>query len=363
MKLYLTLGLRPEATASEIRRAYRRLARKYHPGINPGDEAAALRFRHIAEAYETLVDPERRRRYDNGEHATRLHDEARAFEFEGFDFSAAAEGPAASTFGDLFADVLRAAAHAASEPVHRGADLHGDLRVTLEEAFRGGALSLTVTRRVPCVACGGGGRVETDPVRCRVCQGTGSVRGSRGHMVFTKACGACDGTGMAWQVPCPSCGGQGVGMRTELASVSIPAGVLDGEVVRLPGRGNAGFRGAPAGDLLVRIHVAPHPVFRRDGDDLHIDLPIAIHEAAFGARIDVPAPAGACKVRIPPGTRSGQQFRVRERGMPSRRGGRMGDLVVAVHLVLPSLTDERSRELVRELARLHPEGVRQHVST
>jgi molecular chaperone DnaJ len=366
MNLYLTLGLHRGATAGEIKRAYRRLARRFHPELNPGNEEAALRFRQILEAYEILVDPDRRQQYDAGDGRVplpRVEDVGgvASFAFAGFDFSHPAEGQAASTFGDLFSDVMREAAASAVGGRGQGADLHGEVRVPFEAAVQGVVAHLTLTRALACVGCGGAGRVSTLRRRCPICQGSGLLRGARGHMVFSRPCAHCEGTGEQRFAACPGCGGDGLTMRTESIAIKVPAGVRDGERLRLQGHGNAGRQGGTPGDLYVTVHVAPHPVFRRDGDDVRLDVPVAIHEAAFGARIDVPSPTGPCRLRIPPGTQSGREFRVRERGIPSARG-RPGDLVVAVRVVLPPLDDERSRALVRELAAAYPENVRDELN-
>jgi molecular chaperone DnaJ len=359
MNFYITLGLGPTATDGEIRRAYRRLARRFHPGINPGDQTAAERFQQIAAAYGVLIDPEQRRRYDSGEAPSPAAQPATTFEFEGFDFNAVADSRSASTFGDLFADVIRAAVPGALPPA-RGADLHGELHITFEAAMQGTTGRLTVTRLHRCVVCQGGGRVETiEAAPCPQCGGVGSVRGARGHMLFTKSCGHCAGTGVQHAVVCQACRGEGVAMHTESLAIDLPAGVSDGESLRLPGRGSAGRHGAPPGDLHVTVRVAPHRFFRRDGNDIHLDLPVALHEAALGARVEIPSPGGPCRLKIPPGTQSGQQFRLRERGAPSLRGGPPGDLVVTIKLVLPALRDERSKALIRELAELNPQDVRQ----
>jgi molecular chaperone DnaJ len=332
--------------------------------LNPGNEEAAVRFQQIVEAYETLADPDRRRQYDTGASpaATEAPRDPATFAFEGFDFTVAAQGAAASTFGDLFADVLRAAAESAVGAGGRGADLHVDVRVPFEAAVHGAVAHVTVTRTGVCVACSGSGRVSAVERRCPACLGTGTLRGARGHMVFARECTRCDGTGEQRFSPCHVCGGDGATITTESIAVKVPAGVRDGERLRVAGQGNAGRRGGPHGDVYVTVHVAPHAFFRREGDDVHLDVPVALHEAAFGARLDVPSPTGPCRLRVPPGTDSGRQFRVRERGMPSARGGPPGDLVVTVHLVLPSLDDEHSRALVRELARSYPANVRKDLN-
>ena len=360
MDLYVALGLGRGASLGEIRRAYRRLARRYHPEVNPGNEAAEALFRRIVEAYETLSHPDKRRAYDSGAAAAVEAPpaaEAPVLAFEGFDFTARAQGAQASTFGDLFADVVRAAAAAVAAP-GRGADLHLDVSVPFATAVQGGQVRLAVTRRGRCGGCNGEGRLPAPGVPCANCSGTGVVRTARGHMVFRKACPRCDGTGSANFAPCPACGGTSVAMRSDSIAVTVPAGVQDGEQLRLPGEGNAGGRGAPPGDLYVTVRVEPDARFRREGDDLHIEVPLAIHEAAFGARIDVPSPHGPCRLKVPPGTQSGQQFRVRERGMPSPRTGRAGDLVATVRLVLPPLGDEQTRTLIRSLAGAYPVDVR-----
>jgi molecular chaperone DnaJ len=180
-------------------------------------------------------------------------------------------------------------------------------------------------------------------------------------MVFSRSCSACAGTGQQRPRPCEPCGGTGQETRSETIKVAIPAGVTEGDRVRVPGKGNAGLRGGAPGDLYITAHVAPHPLFRREGDDLHLVVPIAIHEAALGARVDIPTPEGPARLRVPPGTQSGQRFRLRERGMTSTRDGRRGDLVVEVRLMLPRLLDERSKELLREFGRINGESVREHL--
>ena len=272
-------------------------------------------------------------------------------------------GAAAPTFGDLFADVLKQRNDPGDNGAPaRGADLHQSLSLPFEEAMRGGPRQLALTRQDWCRACQGTGRLQAVESRCVHCHGTGSVKSARGHMVFSKPCTHCGGTGRQVQTRCPVCGGAQVEMRVETLTIQVPAGLADGARVRVPGKGHAGRNGGEAGDLYVTIRVEPHPVFRREGDDLHLVVPIAVHEAALGAKVDVPSLEGHARLRVPPGTQSGQRFRLRERGVPSARDGRRGDLVVEVRLVLPRLLDERSKELLREFGRLNADDVRKEMS-
>jgi molecular chaperone DnaJ len=358
MDLYVILGLERDAPLADVKRAYKRLARKYHPDINPGDQRAAAQFRQIAEAYETLSDPDRRRRYDTTG-TTGSGTGETTYGFEGFDFTISVHGTEAPTFGDLFADVLhqREVRHEAGA-AERGVDLHQAISLGFEEAMRGGERPLTVMRQEHCRACGGTGRLNINETRCLHCHGAGIVKSTRGHMVFSKPCAYCGGSGRQRQTRCASCAGQQVEMRTELLTINVPPGLADGARIRVPGKGHVGRNGGENGDLYITVHVQPHPIFQRDGDDLHLALPIAVHEAALGAKIEVPSLDGPARLRVPPGTQSGQRFRIRERGAPSPRDGRRGDLVVEVRLVLPRLLDERSKELLREFGRINPADVR-----
>ena len=359
MDFYIVLGVKREATASDIKRAYRRLARRLHPDINPGDREAAARFRQIADAYETLIDPDRRRRYDSGALADGA-DDAASFGFAGFDFSGPVMGHRATTFGELFEEVFTRRGERERPPHEaRGADLHVRASLSFEDAWRGLDWPVTVTRQDTCRACAGSGYHRTVESRCVSCEGSGVVRSVRGHMVFSKNCPHCGGSGRLRRLACETCRGQGVQTRSEALTVNIPAGVVDGAHVRVPAKGHAGVRGAPAGDLYIEVEVRPHPRYVRDGDDLQVVVPVAIHEAALGAKIDIATPDGPARLRVPPGTQSGQRFRLRERGAPSHRHGTRGDLVVEVRLMLPRLLDERSKELLREFGRINGESVRE----
>jgi molecular chaperone DnaJ len=358
MDFYIVLGVPREASTGDIKRAYRRLARRYHPDINPGDREAATRFRQIVDAYETLMDPDQRQRYDSG--ATRRQDEAeRTFGFDGFDFSGSAEGGRGTTFGELFEEIFarrEQREHVAA--TERGADLHFKTSVSFEEAWRGTERPVMLTRLQACRSCAGSGYHRTVESPCRACEGAGVVRSVRGHMVFSKNCTRCGGTGRVRQLACEVCRGQGVETRSESLVVKIPGGIPDGARVRVAGKGHAGLGGAPAGDLYVDVEVLAHPLYRREGDDVHYVVPVAIHEAALGAKIDIPTPDGPARLRVPPGTQSGQRFRLHERGVPSPRGGPRGDLVIEVRLMLPKVLDERSKELLREFGRINGESVR-----
>lgn len=357
MDLYVILGVERSASAGELKRAYRRLARKYHPDINPGDRETAAVFRRMTEAYETLMDPERRRDYDAHGLAASPPPEGDVA-FEGFDFSgASARGDAPSSFGDLFAEVIAESGRRAPGEAP-AVDLHATLEITFEQAMRGGAHEVTVTRVAACDACGGGGARRVAESRCSSCAGAGHSRWMRGHMVFSRRCADCGGTGRRRHRPCGVCGAEGVLSRIEAIAVPVPAGVTDGTRLRVSGGGNAGRRGGPTGDLYVTVAVERHPLFRREGDDLHLVLPIAVHEAALGARVEVPTVAGRARMRIPPGAQSGQRFRLRDRGAPSPRTGAPGDLIVEVRIVLPRVLDERSKELMRQLAETSTEDVR-----
>ena len=357
MDLYVLLGLHHGASDAEIKRAYRRLARRFHPDINPGDRAAEARFRQILEAYETLIDPDRRHRYDLG-FGPEPDADRPAPGFEGFDFSTRGTDHS-GTFGDLVAEVLSERDSRRPSPAERGADLHQELQLSFEDAFLGTQRPVTVTRREVCRTCAGSGRTRAATGSCLICQGTGMVRSVRGHMIFSKTCPACSGSGQQRPRLCEPCSGTGYETRAESVPVRIPAGIADGERVRLAGKGNAGVRGGQPGDLYITVHVLPHTVYRREGDDLHMVIPIAIHEAALGARVEIPTPDGPAKLRVPPGTQSGQRFRLRERGAPSTRDGRRGDLVVEVRLMLPRLLDERSKELLREFGKINGENIRE----
>jgi len=362
MDFYTLLGIGRTASFAEIERAYRRLARLYHPGVNPGDRVAQDRYRQVQEAYVILSDANRRRDYDRGPSAAAEPRPDPVVAFEGFDFTASADGPLAATFSELFSDVFRQAAEEAIAPT-RGADIELTAQVSFTDAVQGADVPLSLTRLERCSACHGRGRVNRAPVTCPACGGAATRRWARGHLVFTKACETCDGHGRIDAESCRACGGMGTASRTEVVTVHVPAGIETGARIAIPGRGHAGARGGPSGDLYVEMEVAAHPHFRRAGRDLHVTLPVAVHEAALGARVDVPTLNGPVTLRIPPGTTSGQQFRLLQRGIGGDDGDveSRGDLIAEVQVVVPAVLDETSKELLREFGRLNGADVRRHL--
>jgi molecular chaperone DnaJ len=358
MDLYIVLGIDRDAETGDIKRAYKRLARRLHPDINPGDREAAARFRQVLDAYETLIDPDRRRRYDAGQVPGGQDEDDETFGFTGFDFSNRVFAERTTTFGDLFEEILHKRVARQQDGAEHGADIHARASLTFEEAWHGVQRQVTVTRQDVCRICAGSGFQRIAETRCMSCDGTGAVRSVRGHMVFAKTCPTCGGEGRLKQEECMACRGHGVEPRSETLTVRIPQAVADGARVRIAGKGHAGVRGGAAGDLLIDVTVEEHPVYRREGDELHMTVPISIHEAGLGAKIDIETPDGQVRLRVPPGTQSGQRFRLRDRGAPSRNGQR-GDLVVEVRLRLPKILDERSKELLREFGRINGESVRE----
>src|SRR5512146_2810648 len=392
---YETLGVKKSASTDEIRKAFRKLARKYHPDVNPGDKTAEERFKAISEANDVLSDPKKRKIYDQLGYYSDNIDPAAAeayargggfgaggfggfpggqprggaqevpFDFGGFDWNA--DAGAASTgggFRGIFSDLFGrcgggggAAAGMAAEGPEPGTDLGYNVTVPFWQAIRGAELSLTISRMDTCSTCGGRGYQEAPGV-CPQCHGKGTITQSAGKMKFNTACPRCGGTGKQRTV-CPTCHGEGVVNRSEPLEVRIKAGTRDGQRIRIAGKGNAGGHGGPQGDLYIVVRTGEHPVFRRDGDDIYVTVPISMTEAALGAKIEVPTIDGRALLKIPPGTQSGQKLRLREKGVPSAtREGVRGDEIVEIQITVPMPRDEKTKELLREVARLNPEDPR-----
>ena len=350
MDLYERLGVRRGAGASEIRRAWQRVSRSLHPALNPGDPVAAQRYREAATAFEVLSDAQRRGAYDRGELPAAPVEPAAEGRFEGFDFSARVR---IETVG--FREIFEQAVRPSGGPeARRGEDLEQATRISFEESMAGASRRVHLVRFDPCDACHGAGDVAFGPVACPRCQGSGTVRGSRGHMIFSRPCGECGGEGQIRRKPCARCGGEGRGVASEWLEVRIPPGVGNGTKVRLPGAGNAGRRGGLPGDFLLTVEVDEHPVFRREGDDLHCQVSVGMIEAAMGGHVEVPTPEGPVTIEVPAGTQNGQRFRLRKRGVPHPGDGGRGDLWVEVAVSIPAATDDRARALLRELAAVLP---------
>jgi len=336
---YEVLEVSPDASPEDIKRAYRRLARQHHPDVCPGDPAAEGRFKEIAEAYEVLSDPQKRYQYDQFGH---LGEGAPGWGgFEGF-----------GGFGDLF-DAFFGARQAARTQVRQaGADLRYDLEISLEEAARGADRTIRVSRLVTCTACAGaGGKSGARPLACPACQGTGQVRHTANSifgMQFASVvpCGRCRGEGVVISDPCPTCHGRGTERRTEQVAVRIPAGADSGSRVRLAGKGDAGMRSGPAGDLYVLAHMRPHEIFERRGTEIICEAPLAFTTAALGGKITVPTLDGQAELRIPPGTQPGTTFRLKGKGLPDLHGAHRGDQHVVVRLQVPTQLNEKQRRLL-----------------
>ncbi len=379
MDYYKTLGVAKDADADEIRKAYRRLARKHHPDLNPGDKAAEDRFKTVQEAYDILSDPKKKQMYDqygfyseNGmPHAGGRPGAGAArgpnMGFGGFDFSDAFSGAGAgagrrggdaSNFQDIFSQWFGGGrSEGGAGPPEKGADLEYGLSIDFWQAIKGTQVRLNVSRQETCSTCSGTGSRPGANAVCPECNGSGNVTQTAGAMKFSLTCPRCEGTGRL-RNKCSACHGDGVIAKSETVDVRIPPGAQQGSRLRVAGKGNAGTHGAPSGDLYITLRVEPHPVFHREGDDIEITVPVRIDEAGLGTKIEVPTIDGRALLKIPQGTKNGQKFRLREKGVLNSRTGARGDQLVEVTLEAPVVHDERTKELLREYATLHPEDPR-----
>jgi molecular chaperone DnaJ len=373
---YGTLGVKKTATQEEIRKAFRKAARKYHPDVNPNDKRAEEKFKEISEANDVLSDEKKRKIYDQvGFYSDQIDPaQAEAFarqqqaggrgpvDFGGFDFSefnsgaqSGAGSPSWGSFKDIFSGIFTGAHQQQHQPrgPQPGTDLEYQATVDFWTAIRGGQARIQIHRQETCPTCHGQASMG-GAVACPECNGTGQVTQMGGQMKFNLQCPRCGGTGKIAN-DCPTCHGEGVVDRAENVEFRIKAGTRDGQRIRLQGKGNAGLNGGPPGDLYLIVRTSEHPVFNRTGDDIHIKVPVTVAEASLGAKVDVPTIDGRAQLKIPPGTQSGQKLRMRDRGVESAsHPGQRGDQIVVVDVVVPHLNDERSREIMRELAKLNP---------
>jgi molecular chaperone DnaJ len=378
---YETLSVPRTADSDEIRKAYRKLARKYHPDLNPGDKAAEERFKKVQEAYGILSDENKKKVYDQyGFYSDNIPPPGAGQgggptnngpNFEGFDFSeylrqqqqAQGSGAGAYTdersggsFKDIFSQFFGSKGRATPQP-ERGADLEYGLNVDFWQSIRGTQVKLNISRQEICDTCHGSGTAGNNVVVCPECDGTGTVTQMAGAMKFNLTCNRCGGSGRLKNA-CPTCRGEGRISRPDSVEVRIPQGVASGSRLRVAGKGNAGAGGGPAGDLYITIRVEEHAFFKRDGDNINIAIPLTLSEAGLGAKIEVPTIDGRALLKIPQGTQNGQKFRLREKGVFNGKKNSRGDEIVEVFLQAPDVRDERTRELLRELAQVQTDDVR-----
>jgi molecular chaperone DnaJ len=359
---YKILGVERKASAAEIKKAYRKLARKYHPDLNPRDKTAEARFKEIQEAYSVLSDLKKRSQYDQfgfvGEQPPGGEQRTYSSGFEGFDFS----GYGSSSFSDFFESIFGGASRATAMEPERGEDLHYAMRIGFKDAINGLQTRIQLTRMVACPQCQGRGYSQASGQRpCPTCGGSGRAQMQRGFMKFSTTCPTCQGAGVSRGEECHNCHGRGLIQKTELINVKIPAGVDSGSKVRVPGKGNVGGNGGPPGDLFILIEVELHSLFWREGANIYLKLPITVPEATLGAKIEVPTLYGRTTIKIPPGTKSGQKFRLKEMGAPVPGRRTRGDQFVEVSIVPPPFADQRIRELMKELEKLSGENPRDKI--
>jgi molecular chaperone DnaJ len=345
---YTVLGVNRDASEEDIRKAYRKLAMKHHPDRNPDDKAAEEKFKEAKEAYEVLTDPKKRPAYDQFGHAG--VDPSTGFG----GFGAGRAGPDgfggfSDAFGDIFGEIFGSQRRGGGNGVYRGADLRYNLELGLEDAARGTEAKIRIPTLEACATChGSGAKPGTQPKQCATCHGRGEVRVSQGFFSIQQTCPTCHGTGKVVSDPCATCHGQGRTKKHKTLSVKIPAGVDQDDRIRLSGEGEAGVNGGPSGDLYVVVNLKAHPVFQRDGADLHCEMPISFAMAALGGEIEIPTLDGHAKIKIPAETQSGQVFRLRNKGIRPVRGSVTGDLFCHVAIETPVKLTSRQKELLRE---------------
>jgi molecular chaperone DnaJ len=351
---YEVLGLNRDAPEEDIKKAYRKLAMKHHPDRNPDSKEAEEKFKEAKEAYEILSDGEKRRAYDAYGHAGVNAQMGGMGDGAGF-------GGFAEAFGDIFSDIFGAGQGRGRSSVFRGADLRYNLEVSLEQAARGTETKIRIPTMETCETChGSGAKPGTSPKTCETCHGSGTVRLSQGFFSIQQTCPTCHGSGKMVTDPCVTCRGAGRIKKHKTLSVKIPAGVDEGDRIRLSGEGEAGVNGGPPGDLYVVIHLKEHSVFHRDGDDLHCEMPISFSQAALGGEIDIPTLDGSAKIKVPAETQTGQVFRLRGKGIKGVRSSYPGDLLCEVVIETPVRLTERQKELLHELEDINRKDGNRH---
>jgi molecular chaperone DnaJ len=365
---YEILGVAKNATDEEIKKSYRKLAMKYHPDRNPDSKGSEDKFKEAKEAYEMLSDPQKRDAFDRYGHAG--VDPNMGGGGGGGGFGGAGAGGFSDAFGDIFGDIFGNAARggggggggrSAGPQVYRGADLRYNLDITLEQAAHGFDTTIRVPSWDSCEIChGSGAKPGTQPTTCPTCAGHGQVRMQQGFFSIQQTCPKCHGTGKVIPEPCATCAGAGRIKRNKTLEVKIPAGIDDGMRIRSSGNGEPGMNGGPPGDLYVEIHIKQHPVFQREGDDLHCEIPISYAKAALGGEIEVPTLSGKASFTLPEGTQTGKTFRLRSKGVKGVRSGYAGDLFCHVVIETPVKLTERQRELLREFEELTNESGAKH---
>jgi molecular chaperone DnaJ len=343
--LYGTLGVSKSASQDEIKKAYRKLARQYHPDANPGDDSAEERFKEVQGAYDVLSDPDKRKQYDRFGSQNGRGPGPGGVNFEGFDLGDLGD------LGDIFGGLFGARGRAQQQPRgQRGADVETEVRLSFEDSLRGAEAKVPVELTVACSECGGtGAQPGTAPIICPECNGRGVKAESQGLFALSQPCPRCRGNGTVIEEPCPNCRGTGRERRTKRYTVKIPAGVKDGSRIRLRGKGEAGWGGAEAGDLYVVTRVAPSDTYTRRGDDLVVDVPVTYPEATLGAQVEVPTPDGPVTVKVKPGTEDGTLLRVKGKGAPKLKGSGRGNVLARVKLTVPKKLSKKEREAIEAL--------------
>ena len=369
---YKTLDIKKNASDAEIKKAYRRLARKFHPDFNPGDKQAETRFKRISEAYEVLSDKEKRKNYDMYG-TTQAPPSGSGFgpggfgfdfnvDFQGFDFSGSKSS--SRDFSDIFTDMFSQQKTRSKTSPRRGQDIQHTVTLTFFEAINGLTMNFKVDRSKTCDTCQGRQRIKTgNKTSCSTCGGSGKTKIRQRNMLFETDCQDCEGRGFFDTRECPSCHTRGVVSISEKIKVNIPPGVGNGTRVRVPAKGEAGLFGGSEGDLYIITKVEEHDFFERKGENLYCKVDITFVEAALGAKVEVPTVEGSATIKIPQGTQTGQKFRIRGKGVPSLRTKHRGDQFVEVRIIVPRIKDERSKEILHEFASLNPDNPREHLSS